>query len=306
MKQWELLYKEAIKKLKDYVEFHNIPLEKICLSFSGGRDSTIMLTMIEELGWKNKIKVVFFNTMMEFNATLDFVNQKRNEGWIIDETKPKKNHVQIYKEFGYPFHSKKTSEMIYRLQQHKFDFFNDTYKSFEELIVKYPNCKSALKWLTGYESITIKCPQWVKRQLVFLNLKISNKCCEYLKKKPVKDYNKDHNIVLSIIGVRQSESLQRKSAYKNCVWSDGKHHKFFPLLYFNDEDIKECVADKKIKLSDAYEKYGMERTGCVGCPFSLNYKKELAVLKEHEPKRYLQTQAIYKDIYKMKDKKYEN
>lgn len=293
------LYNEAKQKLKDYVQANNIPLDKICLSFSGGRDSTIMLNIVEELGWKNKIKVVFFNTTMEFEATNEFVNKKISEGWEIHITKPTKTMPQIYKEYGKPFHSKYTSEMIDRLQKHHFDFRNDTYKEFDELILKYPNCKAALKWLTGYEQISIKCPKWIKRALVFNEIKIANKCCEFLKKKPVYKFNKENNIKLSIIGVRQSESLQRKAMYKSCVWTNGKDHKFFPLLFFNDQDIKDIVEIKNIELSKAYTVYKQERTGCVGCPFSKNYKQELEILKQHEPKKAKIVEYLYNDIYEL-------
>ena len=57
MKNCEFLYHEAKQKLVDLVNKEKIPLDKICLSFSGGRDSSIMLHMIQELGWKNKIKI---------------------------------------------------------------------------------------------------------------------------------------------------------------------------------------------------------------------------------------------------------
>lgn len=56
MKQCEFLYTEAKQKLFDLVNKEKIPLDRICLSFSGGRDSTIMLHMIQELGWKTKLK----------------------------------------------------------------------------------------------------------------------------------------------------------------------------------------------------------------------------------------------------------
>ena len=63
-----------------YIRFR---MKKIAVSFSGGKDSTIVLKLIEEMELKNKVKVVFFNTMMEYNTIYDFINEKRNEGWII-------------------------------------------------------------------------------------------------------------------------------------------------------------------------------------------------------------------------------
>lgn len=299
MKNCEFLYREAKQKLVDLVERNKIPLDKIYMSFSGGRDSTIMLNMIEELGWKNKIKIAHFNTTMEFEATTEFVNKKIAEGWNIDITKPVKTMPQIYKEYGKPFHSKQASEMIGRLQKHKFNFKEDTYKSFDELILKYPKCRAALKWFTGHDRSTLVCPKWVKRALVFNEIRIANKCCEFLKKRPAKEYEKANDIILSIIGVRKSESLSRNYAYKGCVWSDNKHFKFFPLLYFNDEDIEDIVKIKNIELSKAYTVYNQKRTGCVGCPFGKNHKEELEVLRKFEPKKAKIVEYLYNDIYKL-------
>lgn len=76
MKEWELKYFEAKKKLVDLVESKNIPLSEVSLSFSGGKDSTLMMRMIEDIGWKNKVKVVFADTYMEFETINKFIKYK--------------------------------------------------------------------------------------------------------------------------------------------------------------------------------------------------------------------------------------
>ena len=300
--KWE----EAKRKLNDYIERYKIPYEKICVSFSGGKDSTIVLKLIEEMGLKNKVKVVFFNTMMEYNTIYDFINEKRNEGWIIEETKPALPAPLIYKKFGKPFQSKATSEMLDRLQQHNFDFINDSQKSYEELIELYPKCKSALDWYKG-RNIKINCPQWLFNELSTngLNFKVANKCCEFLKKKPVYAYNKEHDIKLSIEGIRQAEGGARIQIYKGCLFYNKTHDntKYFPLFWFSDEDVDEIIKIKQIKISDAYTKYGLKRTGCVGCPFSRDCNGELEILKQYEPNKYTACINLFKESYDLKNKK---
>lgn len=300
--KWE----EAKKKLNDYIYLYKIPYEKIAVSFSGGKDSTIVLKLIEEMGLKNKVKVVFFNTMMEYNTIYDFINEKRNEGWIIEETKPALPAPLIYKKFGKPFQSKTTSELLDRLQQHNFDFINDSQKSYEELIRLYPKCKSALDWYKG-KNIKINCPQWLFNELSTngLNFKVANKCCEYLKKKPVYAYHKEHDIKLSIVGIRQAEGGVRAQIYKGCLLYDKTHNnvKYFPLFWFSDEDVEEIIKLKQIKISDAYIKYGLKRTGCVGCPFSRDCNGELEILKQYEPNKYTACINLFKESYDLKNKK---
>lgn len=297
MKQWQFLWNESKQKLLDLIKQNAVPLDKINLAFSGGKDSTICLKMIEELGFKNDIKVSFLNTGMEFEASIDFVNKKINEGWNITILRPVKPMMQVYKEYGYPYDSKYASDMIYRLQRHKFNFKEDTYRSFDELYKKYPNCKGALKWLCG-TNITLNCSKKLKRWLVFNEVAISNKCCEYLKKKPIKKYIKENGIKINIIGVRKSESLLRNAIYKSCIHVKDNVIDFYPLLYFNDKDIQEVITDMNIELSKAYSLYGMKRTGCIGCPFSKDRKHEMEVLKKYETNKYKTVKYVYKELFK--------
>lgn len=306
MKEWELKYFEAKKKLVDLVESKNIPLSEVSLSFSGGKDSTLMMRMIEDIGWKNKVKVVFADTYMEFETINKFIKQKEQEGWIINRTKPRIPAPLIYKKYGKPLKSKYDSEMIYRLQSHNFDFKNDIYKDFNELYIKYPKCKSALQWLTS-ENRTLNCSKWFKKELQNIDIKVSNKCCTYLKKYPIIDFNKEYNIKLNIVGIRKAEGGIRSIAYKGCISNyDNNKYKFFPLLYFSDNDVNDCIKELKIEISEAYTKYGCERTGCVGCPFGNNYNQEVEILKKWEPNKYLAVNNLFGEVYKIQDKKRVN
>lgn len=123
-----------------------------------------------------------------------------------------------------------------------------------------------------------------------------------MKKKPIKKYIKDHNIELSILGIRKSEGGVRSVIYKSC-FEDGEYKKFFPLFHFTNQDINDIIKLKNIEISKAYTLYKMERTGCVGCPFSKNYQKELEVLKQYEPNKYNFCIKTYGKIYEIYKKR---
>lgn len=111
----------------------------------GGADSDVMLDMFIRCGAKEKTDFVFFNTGLEYRATLEHL--KVLEGKykiIISRASPIKSIPTSCKEYGVPFWGKFTSEMIYRLQSHNFQWEDEP---FNTLIQRYPRCKSGLmRW----------------------------------------------------------------------------------------------------------------------------------------------------------------
>ena len=301
---FKMKWNESKQKFLDYIKQNNIVLENVYLAFSGGKDSTLLLTWIEEMGLKNKIDVVFFNTGLEYQATIDFVNQKSKEGWQITWTRPRKFPQEVWKEYGVPIISKFTSEMLSRLQKHNFDF-KRTYENADTLKLDYPNAKGAIDWLTGNGRITLKAPKYLKKHLFEngLDFKVTNKCCHYLKKLPAKDYEKASGKVLAISGVRQAEGGIRKAKYKGCFTNTSNGTKMYmPLFWMSDNDVTDLVAENQIKLSDCYTKYGLERTGCYGCPFGKEFMFEREVLKKHEPHKSKVIEVMLKDSYLFQEK----
>lgn len=49
--------------------------------------------------------------------------------------------------------------------------------------------------------------------------------------------------------------------------------------------------------SKCYSCYGLERTGCAGCPFGKDFETELEIIKEHEPKLFNAVNKIFGDSY---------
>lgn len=116
--------------------------DKICVSISGGADSDIMLDLICK--FTNKIKVVWFDTGLEYQATKEHLDYLENKYDIkIEKCKAIKPIPITCKEYGQPFVSKQVSNNIARLQRHNFAWEDE---DFDTLLKKYPKCKSALKW----------------------------------------------------------------------------------------------------------------------------------------------------------------
>jgi len=89
------------------------------LSFSGGKDSTVIHHLLDMALPGNKIPRVYANTGIEYLAIVDFVKelQKEDDRFII--LKPTKNIKQTLERVGYPFKSKEYSQQLYRYQTHQ-------------------------------------------------------------------------------------------------------------------------------------------------------------------------------------------
>lgn len=78
--------------------------ENFYISFSGGKDSTVVHHLVDMALPGNKIPRVFSNTGIEYNAITDFVKSLNDERVVIIQ--PKKNIRETLEKVGYPFKSK--------------------------------------------------------------------------------------------------------------------------------------------------------------------------------------------------------
>lgn len=281
--------------------------ENISVSISGGSDSDIMLDMTAKLDTDKYIKYVFFDTGLEYQATKEHLEFLENKyGIKIDRVKAVKPIPMACRQYGQPFISKRVSNMIKRLQTNNFKWEDE---DFDTLYKKYPKCKVALKWWCnewpkskkGYESqFNINNNKWLKEFMVANppDFKISDDCCEWAKKKPAHKYKKEHDIELSMVGVRKAEGGNRTTRYKTCFSEDIKGvAEYRPIFWFKNEDKEAYEETYDVTHSKCYSCYGLTRTGCAGCPFGRDFEQELEVIKKYEPKLFKAVNKIFGDSY---------
>lgn len=99
-------------------------------------------------------------------------------------------------------------------------------------------------------------------------------------------------------GVRQLNAEQRLlHGGKICTGTKRGLIMKMPIIDWTDQDVDEFIEYYNIPLSKAYTEYGMNRTGCIGCPFSLKLADDLKVLHEYEPNKYKASLFWLKDVY---------
>lgn len=95
----------------------SVPDERCYISFSGGKDSTILSHLVDEAIPNNKIKRVFCNTGLEHHKIVEFVEREKKKDDRIQIISPAKNIRQMLAEDGYPYKSKLHSELLERYQR---------------------------------------------------------------------------------------------------------------------------------------------------------------------------------------------
>lgn len=69
------------------------------------------------------------------------------------------------------------------------------------------------------------------------------------------------------------------------------------MFWLRDSDKEEYCKHYGVTHSRCYTEYGLERTGCFGCPFGKRFEEELEIIKHYEPKLYRAAINIFGEAY---------
>lgn len=293
-------------------------------SYSGGSDSDILLHLIEQVRETFSLPPIhyaFFNTGLEMEAIKRHVSEMELQyGVTITRYRPKKNIVQATREYGQPFVSKIMSAGIEGIQRkniplsiHKeYADAEDKAAKRAELKKRYPGCETTINFLCCCNSKGEPRPdiQLVinssKYMLDFITdnpipFNVSNKCCDYCKKQLAHSVQQSFDMVIT--GERRDEggmrSVPRKDNTSMCFseTADGKY-RLRPLFYVSDADKQWYKDYYNIRYSDAYEVYGLTRTGCCGCSISAKATEDLEKIRPFEPNLVKAAWNVFGDSYR--------
>ena len=200
---------EVIKTANEKYDLEN----NAYISFSGGKDSTVLHYLIDQALPNNRIPRVFINTGIEYNDIVSFVKSmaEKDDRFII--ITPKIPIKQMLEKYGYPFKSKEHALYVSVYQN------SGVTKTIKRYLQPEENRKN------------FKCPKVLSHQFTQdFNIKISNKCCFKLKKEPIAKWQKENNKSIAMTGMRKQEGGNRRNI-KGCIITDkdGSVKKFHPL-----------------------------------------------------------------------------
>ena len=253
----------SLQKISTFYDFFD---GKVYVSFSGGKDSTVLLHLVRSL--YPEVPGVFVDTGLEYPEVRDFVKTKENIIWL----KPKKTFLEIIQKYGYPVISKEQSYFIEKYRNAKSDRVRNSFLNGRGNKGS-SRFKIAKKWA----------------YLVNAPFKISNKCCFYMKKQPIKKFEKKTGLK-PYIGTMATESFNRQRLYLQygCLnFSKVGNENCTPLGFWTEQDIWDYIKLKNIEYSNIYD-LGVDRTGCIYCMFGAHKeeKSRFIYLKKYHPKLF--------------------
>ena len=105
MQAWPLERKIQVTQTR-LIEWYQHYDGKVYVSFSGGKDSTVLLDMARRI--YPDIEAVFIDTGLEYPEIREFVKTFDNVTWL----KPKMNFRQVIEKYGYPLVSKRIAGYV--------------------------------------------------------------------------------------------------------------------------------------------------------------------------------------------------
>lgn len=239
--------------------------DKAYVSFSGGKDSTVLLHLVRSLKCGKDVPAVFDDTGLEFPEIREFVKKQEN----VKIIRPKKSFKQVIEQYGYPIISKRQSQVIYDIKHTKNE------KARQDYLYNNKIYRLSKKW----------------RPLLNADFEISNRCCYWLKKSPM---NSLHG--KPIIAMLADEGSLRLRKYMEGECNAKKSSN--PMMFWSEQDVLQYIYENNIEIASIYGKViknsdgtfsttGAKRTGCMFCMYGLHF----------EPDRFEKLKALHPEFY---------
>lgn len=268
----------------------------VYVSFSGGKDSTVLLDIVRK-EYPN-VQAVFVNTGLEYPSVRKFAESKEN----VVTLRPKMNFREVVTKYGYPVISKEISGKAEEVRR--------SIQRGNTNTVRYRQFMGLEKKRNG-EPSEFNCENY--KYLLEAPFLVSDRCCEVMKKTPAHAYHRKTG-KRPFIGVMAEESRSRRSKWiiNGCNAFNLKNPESNPMSFWTEQDVLTYIHTYNLTIADAYGQVvvkgtedgqtcindmlgdyrdcefvttGCKRTGCIFCGFGITQDKDRFIrLSEQEPK----------------------
>ena len=286
MQAWPLERKVRVSQLR-IMEWYQYWHGQVCVSFSGGKDSTVLLDLARHI--YPDIPAIFVDTGLEYPEIRRFALGQDN----VFRLKPKLRFDEVIEKYGYPVISKRVAGAVEDAKRNL--PLGKITTGVQQLMGTYQEGRS---WFNF--------PKWYF--LIDAPFKISDRCCDVMKKAPIKAFQHTHGFQ-PMVGTLAEEGMQRKVNWYQygCNIFDSKNPVSRPLSFWRNQDILAYLKQTGLPFSSVYgaivEEAQMtmpfmerklrttkcDRTGCIYCMFGIHLDQRpnrCERLRYTHPKQY--------------------
>ena len=258
----------------------------VYLAFSGGKDSTVLKHIIDSM--YDDVPAVFVNTGLEFPELRTLAMRQKN----VVRVDPKMKFYDVINTYGYPVISKEIANCIDGAKR-------ALSKDPNSNAIRVQRIRGTLKAKDGVSPSQFNCQKY--EYLMDAPFKVSDKCCTYMKKEPLKRYEKETGRK-PIVGTMTHEGRARLNSWlkTGCNSFDSKAPMSKPMSFWTEQDILQYIVENDLEIasvygeiivneSGQYELTGEPRTGCMFCMFGCHLEKEpnrFQRMKQTHPKQH--------------------
>lgn len=274
---------------------------QVYVSFSGGKDSTVLKHIVD--GMYDDVPALFVNTGLEYPEIQKFAMSQKN----VVTVRPEMRFDEVLKKYGYPVVGKQQARYIRDLQ-------NASSQNEATVNLRLTGMNRAGKYSPSMKLAG----KWVF--LKYAPFKISEQCCDVMKKAPMKKFHKETGRHPITAVMASESSMRRKTWLRNgCNAFNAKNPISQPISFWTEQDILQYIKKYDIPYCSVYgdivptdgseqiegqlttfdllnnydgtllKTTGCSRTGCIFCMFGCHLEKEpnrFQRLKETHPRQY--------------------
>lgn len=251
------------------------------LSYSGGKDSSVLLHIIRSMGYDGtEVPAVFCDTGLEYPELRELA--LKNADVIL---RPEMSFKSVIETHGYPVMSKHVANKV-RLKRSGHSGVDKYFK--DEAF--YADGKRSMYNLSKKAKTLVDAP-----------FEVSEKCCNVMKKDPMHKYEKETGRC-RITGMMACESLMRMKSYQQhgCNSFKAGNISSMPMAFWTEQDVLQYIDEFGVEIPSVYGEVikdddgvysttGVNRTGCMFCMFGVHLEKEpnrFQSMKVTHPKQY--------------------
>ena len=304
----------TVQRIREWIrEFGK---ENVYVSFSGGKDSTVLLDIVRK--YYPSVGAVFVDTGLEYPELRQFVKTFDN----VKILRPEMRFDEVIKKYGYPIIGKRQAEAVYlckkNIENKKYylraALLGITADEANKLGLELPDNSMLQRYEKTIKNSKYDFPKYKK--MLDVDFNISHMCCDVMKKKPAFKYQKKTG-KMPILATMAAESQQRETAWlkHSCNAFNSKHPSSQPMSFWAEQDVLNYIKKNNLKIASPYGEVvwkdlksddcyynlicddcgsqltttGCKRTGCIFCGFGLHMEKSptrFQLLKKSHPKQY--------------------